>query len=315
MPIYKGTQRITSVAKGTQTVNNVYNGTVPVFSSVQYPYRVNIVGDGIVNTYSSAGINYELPAAYFCVNNTSNTGKTWYGIIMNETAWSVMEVVTNHQTTNQMLKTGWYAFISLWIGYDVINTNFSNFTIANTFYALNAKEWDDNTMSPVDPTNTHCWKFISNGNYFDINYVTLTAADFTAINSIIASGAQIQEIHLQPLGREWSTTLQVDMAWLVVSNNITFNQIYSDMVIEYLTNNGSRVTSTTLQSQTNNFNFSVYSIFITANNEVTRLGWTWSADTSNLKLLQISSYVAPQYNIPGTLTTELVPLGGNEEDN
>lgn len=317
MPIYKGTQRITSVAQGTQTINNVYNGTVPVFSSVQYPYRVNIVGDGIVNSYDSSGIRqpiFDFPSAYFQINNTSNTGATWYGIALSDIVFNLMgNSVTNVEPedgyTCYISKTAWYDFISLMIGYNVIDTDFSVFTIASPFYAIDATEWDQSTFMPKDSSATRTWIFTSSGNNFNMAYRYLTSQEITALRNIILGGATINYITLTLMGLSvegigWET------AGLIASQSITFNTQYASMNFEWLMNNNQKVTSTTLQSNINNFNFSIRSMAWGCYEDIARLGWNVSV-RSDTKLLEMTSYTAPQYNIPGTLAMTLVePFSG-----
>ena len=319
MPIYKGTQQITTLKQGTTTISNVYKGTVPVFSNAVLPYRVNIVGDGIMNNYEicTNTTNPMFPYSYFCVDATSNAGKTWYGIWLNHTAFVQMaETVSDPAATIgsyscTMSKTAWHSFISLYIGYDVRNTDFSTFTIDNTFYALDLDDWDfsGSNPEPIDQNTTKCWKFVSNGNNYNISYVYLNSTDLTLIGTVFLFGGKVQPITLCALGWNTSGAFGIDEAKLLLSNNVTFNYTYNDMTLEYLTNNGTRVNTTTIQSNTNNFSFSINSMFNDFKNEIIALNWKpVLISTSNIKILSIASYIAPQYNVPGTLTTELVSL-------
>lgn len=306
MPIYKGDTLINDVKLGGQNIANVYSGNVSVFSRNLLPYRVRVTGDGINNTYNSAGIVFDIGIdGYFAIDNASNSGNTWYGIILNSAAFNQMIGVTGGVSSCSILKTAWYDFISLMIGYDVTKTNFNNFTIASPFYALNASEWDS-SGNPLDIENTHGWIFEEYGDYYELTYKVLDGTDFYNLQ-MIQSMSIMQEIQLKPFGQYLGGLFGVDQAWLVVSQSVTFIDIFGDMVIEYLTNNGEQVYSTLIQSLTNNFNFQIRSMILGCLSEVVRLNWNLSL-SSDVKLLTINSYIPPQENVTGILDTQLVLL-------
>lgn len=321
MPIYKGNTPISNVYKGSSPINNVYLGTVPVFSSVEYPYKVQITGPLSNTLYHALDMDpiTLFPQGYFYVDNDINAGATWYGIALYHTAFLQMAEIAPHDgTVSSMLKTAWYDFISLYIGYDINKTNMSNFTIASTFYALDGSEWNtEGDPSPKDPENTHCWKFISNGDYFDISYVTLTQTDFAAIGTILLLGAQVVQFYMCPLGLYMSGAFDVDRAALLVSKQITFLYNFNELLVEYVTNNGTRVGTSLVQSLTNNFNFNVRTMLLGTLSEVLRLHWNLRINIGDdACTLMITNYTPPQLNVPGSLETQYVPLstffGGGE---
>ena len=321
MPIYKGNTPISNVYQGNSPISNVYLGTTPVFSSIVYPYKVQITGPLSNSLYHATDVEpiAAFPKAYFYVDNDVNAGATWYGIVLNDLAFNQMRFIAPHDgTISSMLKTAWYDFISIYIGYDINKTDMSSFTIASTFYALDVDEWNTSgDPSPKDPENTHCWKFISNGDYFDISYVILTQTDFAAIGTILLLGAQVVQFAMCPMSLYMSGQLNIDQAFLIVSKQITFSYNFNELLVEYVTNNGAAVGTSLVQSLTNNFNFSVRTMLLGVLSEVQRLGWRLTTDFGeDACTLMITNYTPPQFNVPGSLETQYVPFstlsgGGN----
>ena len=231
MPIYRGDNLISDVKLGGQNIANVYHGDVAVFSRNLLSYRVRITGDGYVNSYDTAWSEYQNwygISSYFSVDNTSNTGATWYGVLLNTTAFNQMISIASGSVGTStyscsITKESWYNFISLFIGFNVFDIDWNAFTIAPTFYALNAAEWPSNV--PADYNNTHVWKFISDGNNFTMSYGLMSADDFTAVSQIMQSGAVITQFTLMPLGKRMSGFFEaIGPAWLVASKAVTFNE-------------------------------------------------------------------------------------------
>jgi len=316
MPIYKGSNTIGNIFKGGQTIGNVYKGSTPIFSNVQYPYRVRISGAEPINTYSSAFNKQPTvtqPSLYFSIDNASNVGSYWYGIVLNSTGFDTMLDVTNNQTSCSISKEAWYNFISLWIGYNVDETDFTNFNINDPFYALNLDEWNLSTSEPKDPTNTHGWIFTQNSYNFNLEYKVLDSQDFYHLNIVMQGNPHITQLQLAPLGTNFSGWLQVDVAFLITSNNLIFNYRNLDMPIEWLLNNGSKVGGNLIQSNTNNFSFTINSMIMKCLPEVMQLQWNLSVP--NINLLQIVNYTPPDYNITGSLELQLVSLNESMGEN
>jgi len=318
MPIYKGLTPITTLKHGSSTISNVYHGTVPVFNAAQLPYRVNITGASPINTYATGINNWEQfmganTPLYFSIDNNSNSGAYWYGILLDPVVFNWMSSVNNDNTTFSMTIDGWHNFISLYIGCDITNTDFSNFTINNPFYALNLNEWDSITQQPKDPTNTHTWVFTKNyTGYYYAEYRLLDSSDFNYIGGLIQSGAELVDLELAPLGIDFSNGIAISSAFLLVSQQINFDYVANiPMAIEWLTNNGTTVASNVIQSNTNNFNFNIYSKLTPYWPEIQQLGWD---SGMSLNILQIANYTPPTYNVPGTLELNSVSLNNQGEN-
>ena len=318
MPIYKGQTPITTLKHGDSTISNVYHGTVPVFNAVQLPYRVNITGASPINTYATAIDNWEQgffgPAIplYFSVDNTSNNGSIWYGIVLNSTAFNLMHNVNKGNDSFSMTIDGWHNFLSFYLGSDATDTDFSHFTINDPFYALDLGEWNTSTQQPTDPTNTHAWVFTKNNGYYSVEYRLLNNSDFNYIGFLVQSGVEVVDLKLAPLGMDFSGAFDIDIAALIVSQQINFEYVYNmPMALEWLINNGTKVASNIIQSNTNNFNFDIYSKMTPLWPELQQLGWD---PVTGLKILQIVNYTPPSYNVPGTLELDLISLEDEGEN-
>ena len=75
-----------------------------------------------------------------------------------------------------------------------------------------------------------------------------------------------------PMSLYMSGQLNIDQAFLIVSKQITFSYNFNELVVEYVTNNGTAVGASLVQSLTNNFNFSVRTMLLGVLSEVQRLG-------------------------------------------
>ena len=104
-----------------------------------------------------------------------------------------------------------------------------------------------------------------------MSYVTLTQTDFAAIGTILLLGAQVVQFYMCPLGLYMSGAFDVDRAALLVSKQITFSYNFNELLVEYVTNNGTPVGTSLVQSLTNNFNFNVRTMLLGALSEVLRL--------------------------------------------